>query len=255
MKVLKYEILNIIRNRWILFFAILSITLSFTLIQMTGDFEKSLVTLATISVVSIPLLSILFASVSWYYSECFTELLLTQPLARESVFIARIIALLTSVTLSLPVASAIPFMLYGHFSSGLFIITGIEIFLSTVFVFIGVTLSLAIQDKIKGIGMSLVTWIYFVLIHDAIGLLLLIVFKEFPMDMPSALIGTLSPIGLARVILLVHQDSALLLGHTGALVRNFLLGIGGKIAAVAILGAWLILPLGLSYRMFTKRDY
>lgn len=68
-------------------------------------------------------------------------------------------------------------------------------------------------------------------------------------------LGTFNPVRLARVILLIDQDSALLLGHTNAPVRDFLIGTGGKLVATSMMAAWLLIPCRLSYRMFTKRYF
>jgi Cu-processing system permease protein len=254
-RLFKYEMINLLRSRWIFLFAALSLTLSFTLVQITGDFEKSVVTLGAVTVVLVPLLSVLFASVSWYYSERFTQLLLTQPVPRSRVFLARITALLVALSLSFPVALGLPFLMRGYFSSGLLLVLAENFFLSAVFMLLGVINSLWVQDKIKGIGISLGIWIYFALVHDALGLLLLVLFKEFPMDLPSALVATLNPIGLARVAILIHEDAALLLGHTGALVREFLLGRGGMATAVILSLLWIVVPIGVSFRKFMRRDF
>ncbi len=254
-KILKYEFLNIIRSRWILFFSILLFVLSFALIQITGDYEKSLVALLSITSVLVPLVALFFTTVSWYYSDRFTELLLTQPIPRRQIFFARVLSLIASLSLCSGLAPAVPFLIRGYFSMGLLSWMGSVLFLSAVFTLMGLWVGISVADRIKGIGAAFGLWLYFTLIHDGVTLLVLVFFKDYPMDWVAALIGCLNPIGLVRVVLLTIFDSALLLGHTGAIVREFMLGLGGQVVSLGIAGLWISIPTLFAYKKFNSRDF
>lgn len=254
-RLLKYEFLNVIRNRWLVFFSALLFVLTFSLIRITGDFGKSLVILSTISVVLIPLVAIIFTTVSWYYSERFTELFLTQPIPRKKVFVAKKLSWFLSMAVAVVIFPLMPFIIFGHFSWDLLLYASMALFLIGVFVSLGVLVAVHVQDRIKGIGVALALWFYLALIHDGVMLLLLVGLKNFPMDLPVVILSSLNPVGLTRVVILIALNTELLLGHSGVLIQNFLLGWGGKILEFCMGLMWLTLPAFFAFQKFRRKDF
>ena len=65
----------------------------------------------------------------------------------------------------------------------------------------------------------------------------------------------INPIDVARVLLLLGSDAAALLGYTGAVVQHALGTDAGRVALIATLSLWLIVPLGLAARAFQRKSF
>ncbi len=131
----------------------------------------------------------------------------------------------------------------------------IGLILCWIFTGVGSLISLQFRDRMKGFGFSLSLWLFLVLIYDGLILTLLLVLKDYPLDMISGIIGVLNPIGLSRVLLLVYHDGSLLLGYTGVLVQNLILSFNGILIAISILILWLVIPVLLGIKKITNRDF
>ncbi len=254
-KIFKYELMSVTRNRWIPIHALLLAGIAETFLRVGGDFSKALVTLSSVTVVLVPLIALLFSSLYWYYSDRFTQLLLTLPMSRSTLYFARALALSGSLAASFSIGTALPFLARGHLSWGLLLLTLTGLFLTTVFVLVGSLIAIFISDRMKGLGAALGTWFYFIVIHDSVILFALLLMSDYPMDVPAGLLGVLNPIGLSRIALLLAHDASMLLGHTGALVRNLVASGSGILIALFMVAAWLTIPALTGYSKFMKRDF
>ncbi len=64
-----------------------------------------------------------------------------------------------------------------------------------------------------------------------------------------------NPIDLARVLVLLHFDLGAMMGYTGAVFQLFFQGpLGMGLAALTLL-LWILLPLWLAWRAFSRRDF
>jgi Cu-processing system permease protein len=255
MKILKYEFLNILRNRWIMVYAFLIAALTFALIVVGGSFSKALLSISNVIVILVPLVSLLFTVVYWYYNEKYTEMLLTQPLSRKSIFIARYLALTLSQILSVAVGLIIPFLFYGGLSKGVFLNVLVSTLLIFTFVAIGLWITMNLNDRMKGIGLALGIWFFFSVIYDGLILLLLIALKDYPLDLVSGMFGISNPIGLGRVFLLMYHNGALLLGYAGSVAYKLLTHASGIGIAVLMAVLWLCLPLFFAHKKMMKKDF
>lgn len=253
-KLLKYEFINITRSRWVFFYTVFLLFLSSVFLYLAGSANKALLTVSSVVTVLVPLTSVLFTTFYWYNSDRLTELLVTQPLHRGTVVIARFIAMSLSLGLGFAVGVVMPFVLSGYIGVHLFWVAVFGGFLAVVFCGLGFLIGVFVPDRMRGVGLAFGIWFYFVLIHDMAVLTILILAKDYPMDTVAALLAGANPIGLTRVILLVLQDASMLLGHSGAMVREVMLGGVGAAVALGIMLTWLILPALIGYRGFLKRD-
>lgn len=254
-KVFKYEMMNILRNRWVFAYTLLVGLMGFALIRIGGDFQKAIVSLSGITVVLVPLISALFTTLYWYYNERFTELMLTQPIPRRTLFWTRFLALTSSLSVCYAIGVLSAFMIFGELNFSVLLLIVIATLLTFIFVAGASLISILVVDRMKGMGLVFGFWLYLVLIHDAVILMMLLLLSEYPMDLPGALMGALSPIGLARVVLLMYNESSLLLGHTGALIRNILTGWQGYAIAAGFFFMWMAIPLAWGRRTFNKKDF
>lgn len=254
-KLLKYELLNIVRNRWLFGYCLFIFGLTAVLIRIAGDFNKAAASLGLFSIVVVPLTASMFTGLYWYYSDRFTQLLLTQPMSRVILYFARLSALTVSLTLSYGLGTLAGFLVYGHWSADVFTLIGISSLLCFVFIALSFLVSILINDRMRGIGVVFGIWIYFVLIHDGILLLSLLALKDSPMDIPGGILGSFSPMGLSRVILLMNFEAPMLLGHTGALVRNILTSWQGYALAAGVSALWILFPATGGYLSFKRKDF
>ena len=254
-KILKYEFLNILRNRWIFMYSIFVALTLFSIQKITGEYEKTFLTFSTLAVVFIPLISSLFTSLYWYYNDRFTLLLMTQPLKRNLIFFSRFIAITTSLSICFGLGILLGAILSNNYSLDLLLLFGVGTLLNFIFVALSMMISASFEDRMRGIGIVFAIWLYFVFAHDGIVLLTLISLREYPMEITGGIIGSANPIGLARVVLLMYNNGSLLLGHTGALVREILTSWIGYFWAIGVSFTWAVVPLLLGGRLFSKRDF
>ena len=88
-RLLKYEIFNVVRARWLILYGLFFAGFTIAILQFGRDPVKAAASLSSVVLLILPMISILYASVYWYHSEPFTGLLLTQPLGRRTVYLAR----------------------------------------------------------------------------------------------------------------------------------------------------------------------
>ena len=253
--ILRYEMLNAMRSRWLYGYTVFIAVCVFGFFNLSDDPVKAQLSITTVFCSVIPLVSILFGCMSWYQSELFTQLLLTQPVDRRTLFCARVMALSLSLALSLCVGLLLPMLLLGVRDSGVMWLFAASLFLSFVYCLLGTVISGYLADRMWGLGSAVLIWVYSALIHDGLILLMLIGLREYPVDLWSSLVCALNPIGLTRVVLLLHYDAPLLLGHSGALVRNLVESGEGYFYAALIGASWILFPLCLAYRKFIRRDF
>lgn len=253
--VFKYEMFNALRSKWLYVYTALLGLFVFGFTYLTDDFRKSELALISVLTFLVPLVSILFTTAYWYSSENFTELLLSQPVSRRSLYWARIMALVSSLSLSLLCGLVLVFLVVGIWDWGIAWLFAASVVAGTVFCFLGALIATYIIDRMWGIGLGLALWFYFVAIHDALLLLVLYWFRDYPLDAVSAALCGLNPLALLRVTLLMHFDAPLLLGHSGALIRKMVESGSGFSFAAIVMAVWLVVPAVVAGRKFSRRDF
>ncbi len=115
-KILKYEIHNTIRSKWVLLYSIFFFAVGYSLFSFSGDVNKAYISLMNIIIIVIPLVSLIFGSIYFYNSREFIEMMLSQPIDRKSLFTG--IYLGTSLPLSagFVIGISLPFILFGKLS-------------------------------------------------------------------------------------------------------------------------------------------
>jgi Cu-processing system permease protein len=114
--------------------------------------------------------------------------------------------------------------------------------------------SIITRDKAKGIGIAIMTWLFFALLFDGLVLFLLFQFQDYPIENAMVAITALSPIDLARIQILLHLDVSAMMGYTGAIFKDFFGTAVGLIASFVLLSLWAILPFFISLKKFKTKD-
>jgi Cu-processing system permease protein len=193
----------------------------------------------------------------YYNSKEFIELLLAQPIKRSTIFLGQYFGVAGSLTLSLVLGLGIPFVLYGLFKSdaifdfSLLLITGA--FLTLIFTALAFNIALSNENKIKGFGYAVLTWLFLAVVYDGIFLMSLIVFEDYPLDSFSLAATMFNPIDLSRTLILLKLDISALLGYTGAVFKQFFGTNLGLIVSFSMLTLWTVLPIWrLAYKSKRK---
>ncbi len=105
------------------------------------------------------------------------------------------------------------------------------------------------------LGLALLVWLGCTVIYDGILLLVVTLFRDYPLETPVLILTFLNPVELARVVLLLTFDVSILMGYTGTLFAE-LLGTGlGIAAAFGVLLACAAVPLVAGFQWFRKKDF
>lgn len=252
-KLVKYVVLDIVRNKVVLAYTVILFVISLTVFSLEDNTAKGLLTLLNLILFIVPLLSIVFSTIYIYNSSEFIELLLSQPLKRKTIWISLFLGLSISLLLAFFIGCGLPVFFFEQSITGLYMVV-IGCFLSVIFVSIAMLSSVSTRDKAKGIGMAILLWLYFSIIFDGLVLFFLFQFADYPIEKMMIGISALNPIDLSRIIVLLRLDVSALMGYTGAVFKMFLGDASGLVFAFGCLSIWLILPLIFSLRKFIKKD-
>ena len=252
-KIVKYVILDILRSRTVIGYTALLLVLSFTLFNMDSDPSRGMLSLLNIILILIPLVSIIFSSIYVYNAAEFIELLVSQPIRRASLWLSMFTGLALSLCIAFLIGVGIPLLLYVPDARGWTVLAA-GLLITTIFVALALLASVWTRDKARGIGLSVMIWLFFTLLFDGIILFLLFQFMDYPLDKAMIAFSVLNPVDLARVTVLLKMDISALMGVTSAVFRDaFGTGVGMAVA-FSIMGIWALLPLWLSVRKFNGKD-
>jgi len=251
--ILKYVIADIIQNKIVLVYTALLLTISISVFNLENSSAKGLLSLLNIILIIVPLICIIFSTIYIYNSAEFIVLLASHPLKRTTIWLSIFLGLAISMALAFFIGVGIPVLIYHANSTGLMMIaTGL--FLTVVFVSIAMLAGGIARDKAKGIGLSILLWLYFALIFDALLLFFLFQFQDYPLENMMVVFSFLNPIDLGRVQMLLQMDISALMGYTGAVFREFFGTPLGITLSFLGLAAWIIFPLLISVRIFKKKN-
>ncbi len=252
-KIIKYVIIDILRNRIMLAFTSVMLLISMTIFNLDDSSSKGLLSLLNIILIVVPMVSILFSAIYIYNSAEFLELLVSQPLRRKTIWLSFFLGLTVSFIISLLISVGFPVLLYEPTSTGSMMLI-ISLFLSVIFVSIAMLATVKIRDKAKGIGLSILTWLYFSLLFDGLLLFFLFQFSDYPLEKVMVGFTVLNPIDLGRILILLKMDISALMSYTGAIFKNFFGTNLGMIVSFFVLMTWIILPLWISFIKFNRKD-
>ena len=252
-KILKYVIADIVQNKIVLIYTFLLLIISLSVFNLENNSAKGLLSLLNIILIVVPLICIIFSTIYIYNSSEFIELLVSQPLKRRTIWLSIFSGLSTSLSLAFFIGAGIPILLYHADATG-FMMIAMGLFLTVVFVSIAMLAAGITRDKAKGIGLSILLWLYFSLIFDALVLFFLFQFQDYPLEKIMVLLSFLNPIDLSRIQILLQMDISALMGYTGAIFREFFGNSNGIILSFAGLLSWVIFPLIISLKKFKRKD-
>jgi Cu-processing system permease protein len=252
-KIIKYVVLDILRNRILVSYTVLLLAITLTMLCLEDNQTKALLSLLNIVLIVLPLVSIIFSTIYYYNSIEFIELLVCQPIRRSRILLSIYSGLALSLLIAFGIGVGLPLLIVDHsFTSVLLVLIGA--LLTIIFSALAILGSVLMRDKARGIGVAILAWFYFSLLYDGLVLFLLFQFSDYPLEKPSIVLGSLNPIDLGRIILLLRLDSSAMMGYTGAVFKSFFGSTGGIMLGFGILVMWMVLPLLGAIRRFGHKD-
>jgi Cu-processing system permease protein len=258
LKIIKYSLFDLLRSRWLLIYFLFFLAASGLLFSFSGDASKTLVSLLNVEIAIVPLVSLLFGVMYFYNSREFIVLLLSQPLKRMTIFLGMYLGLAFPLSLCFLLGSSIPFLVSGDATTDplafiFYLTTGV--LLSFIFTALGFLIALKNDNRIKGFGLSILVWLYMLIIFDGIFLYILMAFQDYPLEKVSLILTLLNPVDLSRVLVLLKLEISALLGYSGALFNDFFgTAIGIAMAFLAML-IWIGIPVAAIVRLGNRKNF
>ena len=253
LKLSRYVLYDIFRNKVIIAYTLFLFIVSMSLFRMEENNSKALLSLLSIVLIVVPLVSMVFATIHYYNSYEFIELMLSQPMSRTRIILSEYSGVALSLVCSFFIGVGIPVLVFSMNATGLaMIFTGSA--LTLIFTSLAFWASVKARDKARGIGFALLLWFYFSLIYDGLILLILFSFSDYPLEKLTLVLSALNPVDLGRIFITLKMDVSALMGYTGALYQDFFGSMKGMLFTTGIMSLWIALPLYAAIRSFKRKD-
>lgn len=252
-KVIKYVIVDILRNKFIFGYTIFLLVVSLSIFSLEDNAAKGLLSLLNIILIIIPLVGLIFSTIYVYNSGKFIELLISHPVKRTNLLFSIYTGICSSLIIAFLIGTGIPvILLEGSPTAYAMVFTGI--FLTAIFSSLAILGSVITRDKTKGIGIAILIWLTTTLLFDGLLLLLMFQFSDYPLEKAMILLSSLNPVDLARIVILLKMDIAALMNYTGAIFNQFFGTNTGLIYSCFIMLLWIFIPLIVALKKFRKKD-
>ena len=258
LKILKYELRDVVRGRWLIAYAAFFLLLTEALLRFGGAGERALLSLTNVVLLVIPLMSLVFGAMYLYGAREFNELLLSQPVSRRQLFGGLYLGLAVPLALAFALGVALPFLGRAGAVGGLpalAVLLGVGVALTLVFTAIAFLVAIRLDDRAQGLGAAVLLWLLLAVVYDGLVLFVAMTFVDYPLEKPMLALMLANPLDLGRVLLLMTFDAAALMGYTGAVFHRFFGTPAGVSVAVTAMLMWLAVPLVLGLRRFQRKDF
>lgn len=259
MKILRYELSNVLRSRWVLVYTLLLLLLTDALFRFGGSGSRAILSLLNVVLILVPLVSVVFGTMYLYHSREFIELLLAQPVSRRSLYAGLYGGVVVPLCGAFLAGVGLPLIWGARGEAGiagaLVVLLGSGTLLTLVFTGLAFLVALRFEDRAKGLGLAILLWLVTGLLWDAFILFIVASFGEYPLETPVLALTMLNPVDLARILLLLQFDIAALMGYTGAVFERFFGSALGITLSVGALMVWTLVPAIWGARRFERKDF
>lgn len=253
-KVLKYVLLDIVKNKFTLFYTICLFAITLGLFTLDENTSKATLSLLNLVLLFVPLVSVMFTTIYYYNSVEFITLILAQPLSRMRIFFSLFTGIAGSLVLAFVIGVGIPVLFMNPDSSALSVLLS-GILLTSIFSAIAVLFAVIFRDKARGMGAALLLWIFFSLVFDGLLLMIMFVFADYPQEKLFIVLTFFNPADLARIFVLLQLDISALMGVTGAVFKEFFGNGTGVILTLTMLAVWIAIPVWTAGKLFRVKDF
>lgn len=258
------------RNRWVVSFAILYCLLTF-LLSIFGmvtsgysglqDFVRTSVSVVNLSGFVVPLFALLLGVFSFLAHREHLELMVTQPVSRAQVILGKYLGLLLTVLGAVLLGLGLPGVVFSlvvgvEGALGYALVVGLTLLLSMVFTGLAVLIALVSDRQQIALGVSIGVWLFFEVFYGLamLGTTLYFTRTTLKILLIAGLIG--NPIDLTRVLSLLVIGGPEFFGPAGATLVKLTgsAAVAGLIGVVALV-LWIVVPLLLSIRVFSRQSF
>jgi Cu-processing system permease protein len=258
-KVLLSQLRNVLRSRWIGAYTLLLLGLTSLLLRFGGTGERTILSLLNVVLLLLPLVSVVFGTLYVYNAREFIEMLLAQPVGRGALYAGLFGGLAMPLCTAFLIGVGGPLALMGGGTPGyamqLVTLLGTGVLLTLIFTAFALSVAVLVEDRARGLGLALLVWLLTTMVYDGAVLLVASAFAAYPLEGPLLILSFLNPVDLARILLLMQLDISALMGYTGAIYERFFTAGLGSVLAVAMLVVSALVPLGLGFRWFKRKDF
>jgi Cu-processing system permease protein len=258
-RILRYELRDAVRSRALVLYGVFFLVATELLVRFSSEPAQALLSLANLTLLVVPLVSLVLGTMFVYNAREFVELLLSQPVNRPQLFAGLYLGVAGPLILGYLLGVGIPVVMHGLDRGGhldTVLLLGVSaVYLTAIFTALAFAIALRFDDRLRGVGLALIVWLFLAVVWDALVLLGANAFYAYPLERPLLVSMILNPVDLARVLLMLDFDISALMGYTGAIFRTFFGGAVGMTVALAALTVWLVVPLWLARRRFVKKDF
>ena len=118
LKLSRYVLYDIVRSKVILAYTAFLLLVSFSMFNMEENSSKAILSLLHIVLIVVPLVSMIFATIHYYNSYEFIELMLSQPMSRTKIIMSEYSGVSLSLVSSFFIGVGIPVLIYSPDSTG-----------------------------------------------------------------------------------------------------------------------------------------
>lgn len=259
LKLSRYQMRDLMRSKWLAAYSTFFFLVTYVLFRFAGDSSQVVVSLMHIVLVIIPLVSTMLGTTYYYGSREFMELMLAQPIKRESLFTGMCLGVCIPLIMSFLVGVGGAFLVcgseVGQDMAALLTLLLVGGVLTFIFVALAFLFSVLNNDKARGLGISLLFWLIFSVVYDGLVLLAVALFADYPLETPLLALSVLNPIDLARILVLLKFDVSALMGYTGAVFQKFFGSSSGMAVSLASLAGWALITFLLGRNRFARKDF
>ena len=188
-RVLKYELHNVVRSRAVLVYTLFLFLLTDVLFRFGGEGARVVLSLLNVVLLFLPLVSVVFGTMYVYSAREFTELLLAQPVGRRSLFAGLYLGLALPLAGAFLLGVGLPFAIHAKAEAALWGPLGMlfagGLLLTFVFTAVAMLLAILFDDRAKGLGSAILIWLGCAVLYDGVILLLITMFRDYPLDRKS----------------------------------------------------------------------
>jgi Cu-processing system permease protein len=259
LKILEYQLRDVLRTRWVILYALFFLLATDALFRFGGGGERVILSLINVVLVVVPLVAIVLGAMHLYGARESIELLLAQPIERPALFLGVWAGFVLPLSGAFVAGVTLPFLYHGAIASGdagalpLLLATGV--LLTVAFAALAFAIALATDDRIRGLGLALVSWMLLALLWDGLVLLVVRAFADYPLQHTVIGLSLLNPVDLGRILLLLQLDVSAMMGFTGAVFRQFFGSAAGQAVTLAALLVWVVVPFLAGRRAFARKNF
>lgn len=265
------ELREALRNRWIvattLLLAVLALSLALVGSAPTGTvgvgrLSVTVVSLASLSIFLLPLISLMLS-----YDAIVGEieggtllLILAYPVSRWQLLLGKFIGHVSVLALATVVGYGAVGLVVGLTFDGVdasgwqdfAVLIGSSVLLGAAFIAIGYLLSVVVRERATAAGLAVGVWLVFVLVYDLVllGALVMDHGQQIGAGVLNALF-LLNPADVFRIFNLAGASGAGLISGMGTIGTEA--GYGRDVL-LAVMAAWIILPLVAAGLVFRRRE-